>query len=281
MRSSGGAFVAWVGGCAMNWINLFIPSAIRAPEFVGSSVAERGTWLSVLAYACELECGGVLRGAADWKDRQWQQSCGVTLREVRAASRLLRFVGQDLVVNGYPVAKEASVRQARGVGKAGAMARWGNRQARADAGRHQNGMSSGNAKPMPGGNAEGEGEVEGEGEGASACRLPDHEDLFGATPPLAKELTDEALIEPLRSVAVWHTSDPERTCDNAALLAGLVRRHGGEAVHKTAVQIQAATGKRAWSDRIEAALVERTHADAVAALPDDPHDWTRKVGGAS
>lgn len=146
----------------MDWLNLHIPTVIRSPEYVGSSPAERGTWLSVLSYACEIECGGRLVGAGDWKDRQWQQACGVTLREVRAASRLMRFDGHDLVINGYPMAKEKQVRQARGVGKAGAMARWG----KGDADRHQNGMPTGIGESMPPGmptaNAEGEGEGEGE-----------------------------------------------------------------------------------------------------------------------
>lgn len=146
----------------MDWLNLHIPTVIRSPEYVGSSPAERGTWLSVLAYACEIECGGRLVGAGDWKDRQWQQACGVTLREVRAADRLMRFDGHDLVINGYPMAKEKQVRQARGVGMAGAMARWG----KGDADRHQNGMPTGIGENMPtgmpNGNAEGEGEGEGE-----------------------------------------------------------------------------------------------------------------------
>jgi hypothetical protein len=148
----------------MDWINLHIPTVIRSPEYVGSSPAERGTWLCVLAYACEIESGGRLPGASTWKDRQWQQACGVTLREVRAASRLLRFDGQDLIVNGYPVAKQRQVQQARGVGMAGAMARWGKR----DADRNHGGMPTGIGETMPTGmptgNAEGEGEGEGEGE---------------------------------------------------------------------------------------------------------------------
>ena len=109
----------------MDWLNLHISTTVRSPEYVGSSPEERGTWVSVLAYACEIECGGRLSGAASWKNRQWQQACGVTLREVRSSSRLMRFEGDDLVINGYPVAKEHQVKQARGVGMAGAMKRWG------------------------------------------------------------------------------------------------------------------------------------------------------------
>src|SRR3954471_1199964 len=109
----------------MDWINLHIPSVIRSPEFIGSSPAERGTWVCVLAYACEIECGGRLIGAATWKDRQWQQACGVTLREVRCADRLLAIDGADVVVNGYPIKREKQVADGRRNASAGAMVRWG------------------------------------------------------------------------------------------------------------------------------------------------------------
>jgi hypothetical protein len=108
----------------VDWINLHIPSVIRSPEFIGSSPAERGTWVCVLAYACEIECGGRLVGAAGWKDRQWQQACGVTMREVRAAGRLLQVDGLDVMVNGYPIAKEREVVAKRGAGAQGAMSKW-------------------------------------------------------------------------------------------------------------------------------------------------------------
>lgn len=141
----------------MDWLNIHIPTVIRSPAYVGSSPAERGAWLSVMAYACEIECGGRIVGAARWKDRQWQQACGVTLREVRAADRLLAVDGDDVLVNGYPLEKQKQVVQARGVAKAGAMARWGKRDAQA--------MPSGNADPMPTGIGDGNAEGEGEGKG--------------------------------------------------------------------------------------------------------------------
>jgi hypothetical protein len=108
----------------MDYLNIHIPTVLRSPEYVGSSPSERGTWLCVLSYACSIECGGVLVGAAGWKDRQWQQACGVMLREVMAAKRLLRVVGDDVEVNGYPKESEEKVRKNRKNGVAGAMARW-------------------------------------------------------------------------------------------------------------------------------------------------------------
>jgi hypothetical protein len=149
----------------MEWLNLHIPSVIRSPEFIGSSPVERATWLCVHAYAAEIECGGKLIGALMWKDRQWQQACGVTRREVLQAHKLLRVEGEDIVVNGYSTAKEAEVKAKRTGAKAGAMARW-----------HKD--ASGNAigikKPYASRDAEGEeeGEEEGKGEGELRDAMP-------------------------------------------------------------------------------------------------------------
>lgn len=96
----------------MNWLNIHT-STLRAPEFIGSGPIERATWLCVLGYSVEQENGGILRGAATWKDRQWQQTCGVTAREVKMAARLLIVDGEDIIVVFYPLEKEESVRHKR------------------------------------------------------------------------------------------------------------------------------------------------------------------------
>lgn len=129
----------------MEWLNIHI-STLRSPEFIGSNPTERATWLCVLGYSVEQENGGRIVGGAAWKDRQWQQACGVTLREVRGADRLLKTDGDDLLVNGYPTAKESQVKQARSVALAGAMARWGKRNAATDADPMPVGMADGNAE---------------------------------------------------------------------------------------------------------------------------------------
>jgi hypothetical protein len=156
----------------MDWMNIHIPTALRSPEYVGSSPTERGTWLSVLAYACEIECGGRLPGAAAWKDRQWQQACGVTLREIKSAYRLLRADGDDLLVNGYPLASEKQVVEGRKNAKAGAMARWGKRDALGHAPRHEGMWSKSVHTAMPSDDAKGEGEGEGEGKGEGDAGKP-------------------------------------------------------------------------------------------------------------
>lgn len=155
----------------MDWLNFHIPTSGRSPEYIGSSPTERGAWLSVLIYACTIECGGRIPGAANWKDRQWQQAAGVTLDEVRAADRLMRFDGDDLIVNGYPAEAEKQVRKNRKSAKAGGMAKWSKTKAERDAvtmppGSATSmppGMPPGNAGMMPPGHAKGEGEGEGEG----------------------------------------------------------------------------------------------------------------------
>jgi hypothetical protein len=117
----------------------------------------------VLAYCCEQENGGRLAGAAWWKDRQWQQVCGVTAREVRNASRLIVIEGEDVVVLAYPAAKEAEVRRSRAQSRGAAECRWGKARAKGMAGDVPEampaGMGPGNAAAaqmaLPDGNAEG------------------------------------------------------------------------------------------------------------------------------
>lgn len=99
----------------MNWLNIYTPT-LRAPEFIGSEPTARATWLYVFAYCAEQENGGVIIGARGWKDRQWQQTCGVTLAEVEASSPLLKWRDQDLILHAYPMQKEAEVQRMRELG---------------------------------------------------------------------------------------------------------------------------------------------------------------------
>jgi len=98
-------------------------STLRAPEYIGSEPTARATWLNLLCYSCEQENGGVIPGCAAWKDRQWQQTAGVTLAEVREESPLWQWSGDDLAVAFYPADKEQEVRQRREAGRRGGMAR--------------------------------------------------------------------------------------------------------------------------------------------------------------
>ena len=106
----------------MMYLNIDL-STLRSPEYIGSAPTERGTWLSVLGYCADQENGGRIVGAMTWKDRQWQQVCGVTLREVRATTRLLLIEGDDVIVFGYPVCLESEIVAKREGGRRGGKAR--------------------------------------------------------------------------------------------------------------------------------------------------------------
>jgi hypothetical protein len=98
-------------------------STLRAPEYIGSEPTQRGTWLNLMCYCCEQENGGVIDGCAGWKDRQWQQTAGVTLAEVREDCDLWKWDGEALLVTFYPSDKEAEVRGKREAGKRGGSAK--------------------------------------------------------------------------------------------------------------------------------------------------------------
>ena len=102
----------------MHWLNLHIPQ-LRSDECIGAEPVARATWVWVMAYCAEQENGGRVVGGASWKDRQWQQACGVTRDEVMGAAPLIRVERDDIVVHGYPKDKEAEVRAKRENGKRG------------------------------------------------------------------------------------------------------------------------------------------------------------------
>jgi hypothetical protein len=105
----------------MNWINIHTET-LRAPEFIGAEPIERATWLCLLGYCVAQENGGLITGCNEWKDRQWQQLCGVTLAEVKTPSRLYNFTGKNasnLTVNFYPAEQEANCHASRVNGKKG------------------------------------------------------------------------------------------------------------------------------------------------------------------
>lgn len=106
----------------MNWLNVRTET-FRAPEYIGSEPVSRATWFNITAYCCEQENGGRIIGAATWKDRQWQQTCGVTLEEVRNSAPLLVIDGNDVVVWRYPIERELEVQELRSLGRAGGRAK--------------------------------------------------------------------------------------------------------------------------------------------------------------
>jgi hypothetical protein len=106
----------------MNWINIQT-NTLRSPEFIGSDPISRGTWLSVLGYCYEQENGGVITDCKNWKDRQWQQICGVTREEIDGSTLLMQWLDNDLLVWNYPTETEDEIRRKREAGRKGGQAR--------------------------------------------------------------------------------------------------------------------------------------------------------------
>jgi hypothetical protein len=106
----------------MNWINIQT-ATLRSPQFIGSDPTARGTWLAVLGYCYEQENGGKILGCIGWKDRQWQQICGVTRAEIDGSSYLMEWQGDDLCVWSYPIETEDELKAKRAAGSKGGKAR--------------------------------------------------------------------------------------------------------------------------------------------------------------
>jgi hypothetical protein len=106
----------------MIWLNLKT-TTLRSPEYAGSEPIQRATWLNLLAYCCEQENGGKIDGCGEWKDRQWQQTLGVTLAEVRQDCALWHWEDGALCVAFYPTDKQEEVKAKRDAGKRGGSAK--------------------------------------------------------------------------------------------------------------------------------------------------------------
>jgi len=102
----------------MIWLNLKT-TTLRSPEYAGSEPIQRATWLNLLAYCCEQENGGKIEGCGGWKDRQWQQTLGVTLAEAREECDLWHWEDDALCVAFYPNDKQEEVKAKRDAGKRG------------------------------------------------------------------------------------------------------------------------------------------------------------------
>ena len=124
-------------------------STLRSPEYIGSEPTARATWLNLLAYCCEQENGGVIPVCSGWKDRQWQQTCGITLTEAQEQSPLWQWDGHDLIVSFYPADKQAEIEAKREGGRRGGR-RSGETRRQADR----------QAQPEPSGEAELQAELQ-------------------------------------------------------------------------------------------------------------------------
>lgn len=92
---------------------------LHSPEFVGSKSKDRGTWLALSLWCAQQENGGRIENAASWKDWRWQQTCGVTLRQVKLECDLWWWDGNDLVLWNYPGEQEKTAQARRKAGAQG------------------------------------------------------------------------------------------------------------------------------------------------------------------
>ena len=96
----------------MEFIN--IPTALfSCPEYIGAEPIQRATWISLLAWCCEQENGGIIEGCRSWGMRRWMQTCGVTDQEISVENELYHFDGDNLIVFGYPHEIQTSVQTRR------------------------------------------------------------------------------------------------------------------------------------------------------------------------
>ncbi len=191
----------------MNWLNIHT-SELRSPAFIGSDPVARATWLYVTAYCCEQENGGRIIGCRSWKDRQWQQTCGVTLAELEAASPLIKWDGEDVLVAAYPREKEDEIKAKRKAGGEGGKKRAKNAKLAARENPKQQSISSTpRSTPSSRASTEGEGEgkengkgKEGEREDARADFGEENNDPAGKAPTRAEWI---AMLDRF-SVPAWY-----------------------------------------------------------------------------
>jgi hypothetical protein len=156
---------------------------LHSPEFIGSDPAERATWLALSMWCAQQENAGRIVGAKSWKDRQWQQTCGVTVREVARSTRLIAWDGDDALIWNYPDAKEKEVQAKRKAGRDTVAKRWPQANSSADSSASRSADTEGKGKERElemEGNGRGNGMEEEGGVGEGGTTQPD---LSGFVPP--------------------------------------------------------------------------------------------------
>jgi hypothetical protein len=132
-------------------------------------------WLSCCLYCARHLTGGVIEGAGGWSERRWQAS-GIWLSEVKMTpTRLFRWDGNDLILEGYDHEGDIKYVGAANRGRNSAFIRAGGK---IEARPSQEGRASG-AESEPGDG------VAGNSRGRGAGNLPD------PTPASSEEPTEE------------------------------------------------------------------------------------------
>ena len=110
----------------MEYLNVH-STTLRSEAYSDASKAQRGVWLTLMAFCAAQENGGRIRNCGQWDDRKWIRQADVTLEEIREACALWAFrtnedTTSDLIIEFYPKDKEAMVKHNRRIGKTGGRA---------------------------------------------------------------------------------------------------------------------------------------------------------------
>jgi len=193
----------------MNWLNINV-ATLRSAEYIGSEPVARATWLNVLGWCCMQENAGRIANCRGWRDRQWQQICGVTADEVNASSPLLFWEGDDLVVWNYPVHKEAEVAAKREGGRNGGLRSGASRrEAMLEAELEAETKLTSNGKERKG--KEGEEKEKGKGSGRIVAEV-------SAT-------SDADWLKQLQSNAAYQSLDVQREFAKMSAWCSINRKH--------------------------------------------------------
>jgi hypothetical protein len=256
----------------MQYLN--IPTAfLRSPEYIAAEPTARATWLSLIGYCAEQENGGIIAACAAWKDRQWQQTAGVTLEETNMICSLWKWEGDSIILFGYPSDKEAMVRSKRQAGTQGGRAKTQakTQAARQNGAKHNPSTTQANTqrKGKERKGKEGKGKEEEEAAAASSKNSFDISDPETTTADTAEIANCERLVEayPRRT----HYADALREAR-----ACLQRNHGD--AETILAGIQAIAKKVAgWTEAERLTFLKKPHLFfAGDHWRDDPEYWRGK-----
>jgi hypothetical protein len=249
----------------MNWINIQT-STLRSPQFIGSDPIARGTWISVLGYCYEQENGGLIANCKGWKDRQWQQICGVTRNEIDGATWLMQWQDNDLIVWNYPHETEGEIKRKRESGRKGGQARTQAKIEAAKANGAKHNPSTTQAQPKQGPNGIEKKGKEKEAESGAGAPPPDLplDGLF--------DEPEKPQKQPKQTDAEWlaelTTSSAYRGID--------VRREHAKAIVWAAANKKTMSRRRFlnWINRCETAMApQMTRAFVSTASVPEPNGW--------
>lgn len=217
----------------MRWLNIEIAN-LRSPAFVGAEPVERATWLSLLAYCCDQENGGVIKGCREWKDRQWQMTCGVLASEVVAEAQLWSWRGSDLRIAYYPLVKEAEVQAKRDFASRGG-------RASGEARREAQLEAQLEAQGQAGASQDGEAHLERKGKERKGKEMEGNGKEVGRSAPQRSHLPDEEFWEEMKR----HYPDIDVEAESRKMDAWLLAHPGRQKTRKFVI---------AWLNKVEPAL---------------------------